>query len=57
MIAKRWMADREVLKVKALFPAAVAQQVRTGFHLPEGPTMIKSMTALKRGIVFMYMFP
>lgn len=36
MIAKRWMADREVLKVKALFPAAVAQQVRTGFHLPEG---------------------
>lgn len=36
MIAKRWMADRDVIRVVAIFPAATVQKIRAGFHLPDG---------------------
>ena len=36
MIAKRWMADRDAVRVLAIFPAETCKRIRTGFHLPEG---------------------
>lgn len=36
LIAKRWMADTEILRVIALVPEATAKQIRIGMSCPQG---------------------
>lgn len=54
LIAKRWLADREVLRLIALVPADTAAKIRRGLHLPDGVAARRAISPKVRANIERY---